>query len=69
MQNELKEAANDMRGVTAECLTTAVSHSIGPIMASPCVIPSKATIRFVSISKFSIVYYRTILISNRMLIE
>ncbi|KAL4149617.1 hypothetical protein QTP88_003518 [Uroleucon formosanum] len=46
MQNELKEAANDMRGVTAECLTTAVSHSIGPIMASPCAMPSKAAIRF-----------------------
>lgn len=54
MQNELKEAANDMRGVTAECLTTAVSNSIGPIMASPCAMPSKATIRFVSISKVEI---------------
>jgi len=54
MQNELKEAANDMRGVTAECLTTAVSNSIGPMMASPCAMPSKATIRFVSISKFVI---------------
>jgi len=68
MQNELKEAANDMRGVTAECLTTAVSNSIGPIMASPCAMPSKATIRFVSISKFLIAYCRTIFL-NRMLIE
>lgn len=46
MQNELKEAANDMRGITAECLTTAVSNSIGPIMSSPCAMPCKATIRF-----------------------
>lgn len=48
MQQELKEAANDTRGVTAECLTTAVSNSVGPIMASPCAMPSKASIRFVS---------------------
>jgi len=57
MQNELKEAANDMRGVTAECLTTAVSNSVGPIMASPCAMPSKASIRFVSISKVNILFY------------
>lgn len=49
MQHELKEAASDTRGVTAECLTTAVSNSVGPIMASPSAMPSKATIRFVSI--------------------
>lgn len=48
MQHELKEAASDTRGVTAECLTTAVSNSVGPIMASPSAMPSKATIRFVS---------------------
>ncbi|XP_025416113.1 autophagy-related protein 16-1 [Sipha flava] len=46
MQHELKEAASDTRGVTAECLTTAVSNSVGPIMASPSAMPSKATIRF-----------------------
>lgn len=49
MQHELKEAASDTRGVTSECLTTAVSNSVGPIMASPSAMPSKATIRFVSI--------------------
>lgn len=49
MQQELKEAADDTRGVPAECLTTAVSNSIGPIMVSPFAMPSKATIRFVSI--------------------
>jgi len=55
MQQELKEAANDLRGVTSECLTTAVSNSIGPIMASPCAMPSKATIRFVSNLTISII--------------
>lgn len=49
MQQELQEAASDMRGVTAECLTTAVCNSVGPIMASPSAMPSKATIRFVSV--------------------
>lgn len=49
MQQELKEAADDMRGVPAESLTTAVSNSVGPIVASPFAMPSKATIRFVSI--------------------
>lgn len=49
MQQELKEAADDMRGVPAESLTIAVTNSIGPIMACPFAMPSKATIRFVSI--------------------
>lgn len=48
MQHELKEAANDKHGVTSECLTTAVTNSIGPIMASPSAMPTKASIRFVS---------------------
>ncbi|XP_050427904.1 autophagy-related protein 16-1 [Adelges cooleyi] len=46
MQQELKEAAKDMRGVSAECLSTVVSNSVGPIVASPSAIPRKATIRF-----------------------
>lgn len=49
MQQELKEAASDTRGVTAECLLTAVRDSVGPIMASPSAMPSKASIRFVRI--------------------
>lgn len=48
MQQELQDAAKDMRGVTAECLTSAVSNSVGPIIASPSAMPRKATIRFVS---------------------
>jgi len=49
MQQELKEAASDTRGVTGECLTTAVSNSVGPIVATPSAMPSKASILFVSI--------------------
>lgn len=49
MQQELQEAASDTRGVTAECLSLAVRDSVGPIMASPSAMPSKASIRFVSI--------------------
>lgn len=63
MQHELKEAANDMRGVTGECLTTAVSNSVGPIMASgPCAMPSKATIRFVSTYLMMIQYYNIVVL-------
>lgn len=49
MQQELQDAAKDMRGVTTECLSAAVSNSVGPIMASPSAMPRKAAIRFVSI--------------------
>lgn len=49
MQQELKEAADDLRGVPAESLTTAVTNSVGPMIASPFAMPSKASIRFVSI--------------------
>lgn len=41
MQQELKEAANDMRSVS-------VRDSVGPIVASPSAMPRKASIRFVS---------------------
>ncbi|XP_050536797.1 autophagy-related protein 16-1-like [Daktulosphaira vitifoliae] len=46
MQQELKEAAKDMRGLSAESLCTVVSNSVGPIVAHPSAIPSKPSIRF-----------------------
>lgn len=49
MQKELKEAVNDTRGVPAEYLTTVVRDSVGPIMATSSAMPSKASIRFVSV--------------------
>lgn len=62
MQQELQDAAKDMRGVTTECLSAAVSNSVGPIMASPSAMPRKAAIRFVSIYKELNRFYITLMV-------
>lgn len=68
MQKELKEAVNDTRGVPAEYLTTAVRDSVGPIMATSSAMPSKASIRFVSVRwKYILIFTKIIGVSHQTL--